>query len=346
DMLEAKLAGRPFASEIPYQAPEAVAPAALLADLSRAEIALVTTGGLVPKGNPDGQTSGNAQKYFRYPIDQLQALRSGEWEAYHVGYFTHLVDRNPNYVLPLGFHIVCCVLFKRRLFHRFMWPAYFEFVVDVSPVSESGGKHERVTASGPMLGYELVQARDANTSRSLSLLCLHGNSSHRGIWRPVAERLREFRSVLVDLRGFGDSDHVSPPAYDPEHHAADIAAIVAGGLIKPPYAILAHSAGALAAAYFIASMPAAPVVAAPEAFVWVDLDPLVPRWQVDYFHQGVASVSRIFATVEDAARPFGRIYPKIPDDRLQRVLGRGAPPSRGRVPHEARSRDLRDVGAR
>ena len=32
----------------------------------------------MPKGNPDGQTSGNAQKYFRYPIDQLQALRSGE----------------------------------------------------------------------------------------------------------------------------------------------------------------------------------------------------------------------------------------------------------------------------
>ena len=103
DMLEAKLAGRPWVSEIPYQAPEAVAPAAPIADLSRAEIALVTTGGLVPKGNPDGQTSGNAQRYFRYPIDQLQALRSGEWEAYHVGYFTHLVDKNPNYVLPLGY---------------------------------------------------------------------------------------------------------------------------------------------------------------------------------------------------------------------------------------------------
>jgi betaine reductase len=103
DMLEAKLAGRSWLSEIPYQAAEAVAPAPPLADLARAEIALITTGGLVPKGNPDGQTSGNAQKYFRYPIDQLQALRSGEWEAYHVGYFTHLVDKNPNYVLPLGY---------------------------------------------------------------------------------------------------------------------------------------------------------------------------------------------------------------------------------------------------
>jgi len=103
DMLEAKLGGRAWTSEIPYQAPDRVAPAAPVRDLARAEIALVTTGGLVPKGNPDGQTSGNAQKYFRYPIDQLQALRTGEWEAYHVGYFTHLVDRNPNYVLPLGY---------------------------------------------------------------------------------------------------------------------------------------------------------------------------------------------------------------------------------------------------
>jgi len=103
DMLLAKLNGRPYVSEIPFQAPDMVEPASPIRDLHRTSIALVTTGGLVPKGNPDGQTSGNAQKYFRYPIDQLQALRPGEWEAYHVGYFTHLVNENPNYVLPLGY---------------------------------------------------------------------------------------------------------------------------------------------------------------------------------------------------------------------------------------------------
>jgi glycine reductase len=103
DMLEAKLAGRPYASEVPYVAPEVVPPPPPLRDLAGATIALVTTGGLVPKGNPDGQTSGNARQYFRYPIAQLETLRAGEWQAYHVGYFTHLVDRNPNYVLPLGY---------------------------------------------------------------------------------------------------------------------------------------------------------------------------------------------------------------------------------------------------
>lgn len=103
DMLEAKLAGRPYTSEVPYVAPEVVPPAPPLRALREARIALVTTGGLVPKGNPDHQTSGNAKQYFRYAIGQLETLRSGEWEAYHVGYFTHLVDRNPNYVLPLGY---------------------------------------------------------------------------------------------------------------------------------------------------------------------------------------------------------------------------------------------------
>src|SRR2546427_10255397 len=99
-----------------------------------------------------------------------------------------------------------------------------------------------------------------------------------------ARELHEFRCVLLDLRGHGDSEHVSPPAYNPEHHAADLAAVVAG-LVQSPYAILAHSAGALAAAPFVTKgRPSAPV-AMPGAFVWVDLDPPVPRWQVAYVHQ-------------------------------------------------------------
>jgi glycine reductase len=103
DMLVAKLQGRPYTSEVPYQAPDAVEPAAPITDMRRVSLALVTTGGLVPIGNPDGQTAGNAQKYFRYSIEKLERLKPGEWEAYHAGYFTHLVNSNPNYVLPLGY---------------------------------------------------------------------------------------------------------------------------------------------------------------------------------------------------------------------------------------------------
>src|SRR5262245_25480435 len=202
-------------------------------------------------------------------------------------------------------------------------------MVDVgSRLDQPGQERGRVVAAGPTLSYEVVPG-DARQSAVLTLLCLHGNSSHRGIWRPLAKRLAEHRQILLDLRGFGESDHVSPPAYDPEHHAADIAAVLGIGLIRPPYAILAHSAGALAATYLIATNAAATPVPMPEALVWVDLDPLVPRWQVDYFHKGANSVARTFGTVEDAVRPLRRIYPKIPEDRLQAFVSEGLRPVEG-----------------
>jgi pimeloyl-ACP methyl ester carboxylesterase len=61
----------------------------------------------------------------------------------------------------------------------------------------------------------------------------------------------------------------------------------------------------------------------PVALVWVDLDPFVPRWQVEYFHQGVASVSRTFSTVDDASRGFRRIYPNVLEDRLRSFVAEG-----------------------
>ena len=103
DMLLDKLHGRPFRSEVPYAAPERVTPALPIVDLSRARIAMVTTGGLVRKGNPDKQVSANAVRYHRHSVGQLESLSPREWEAYHAGYFNHIVNSNPNYILPLSF---------------------------------------------------------------------------------------------------------------------------------------------------------------------------------------------------------------------------------------------------
>jgi glycine reductase len=103
DMLLDKLHGRPYRSEVPYAAPERVTPAPPIADLSRARIAMVTTGGLVRKGNPDKQVSANAVRYHRHTVAELESLSPSEWEAYHAGYFNHIVNRNPNYILPLSF---------------------------------------------------------------------------------------------------------------------------------------------------------------------------------------------------------------------------------------------------
>jgi glycine reductase len=103
EMLQAKLAGRPFVTEVPIHLPERVMPAQPLADLSQATIAMVTTGGLVRKGNPDKQVSSNASRYYRHSVAELRSLSGKDWEAYHSGYFNHIVNANPNYILPLNF---------------------------------------------------------------------------------------------------------------------------------------------------------------------------------------------------------------------------------------------------
>ena len=64
---------------------------------------MVTTGGLVQKGNPDKQVAANATRYHRHSVKELEALTPEGWEAYHAGYFNHIVNKNPNYILPLSF---------------------------------------------------------------------------------------------------------------------------------------------------------------------------------------------------------------------------------------------------
>ena len=103
DMLASKLRGENFQTEVPFEAPEAVPAASLQRDLSQASIALISTGGLIPIGNPDRQVSGNAERYFSYPVDGLESLTGEDWEAFHGGYYNQIASGNPNYILPLSY---------------------------------------------------------------------------------------------------------------------------------------------------------------------------------------------------------------------------------------------------
>ena len=103
DMVLAKVTGQPFQTEVPIQMPDRVTPAPPVTNLKDATIALVTNGGLVRKGNPDRQSSGNPTRYYRHNVAELEALSGKDWEAYHGGYFNDIVNSNPNYILPLSF---------------------------------------------------------------------------------------------------------------------------------------------------------------------------------------------------------------------------------------------------
>ena len=102
EMLLARMGGHDWLTELPIRMPDAIVPAEPIADLSNAKLGLVTTGGLVPRGNPDRLVRGGAKEYLRYSIDGIDSLSADEWESVHRGFYTAIVNENPNYVLPLN----------------------------------------------------------------------------------------------------------------------------------------------------------------------------------------------------------------------------------------------------
>lgn len=103
EMLLAKLQGTSFRSEIPIRMPDWVPSAQLKKGLEHAEIALVTTGGLIRKGNPDNQARSGAKFYLKYPLAELQGLEQDKWEVYHAGFLNETANKNLNYILPLDY---------------------------------------------------------------------------------------------------------------------------------------------------------------------------------------------------------------------------------------------------
>jgi glycine reductase len=148
DMLRAKLHGQPFATEVPILVPQRVPPAPPLGDLAQTIIALVTTGGLVRKGNPDKQVSANATRYFRHNVAELESLNGKDWEAYHAGYFNHIVNRNPNYILPLNF--------MRDLEHKGEIGGVYPWIYALPGVSTPVAQAKRMGAD---IARELTEAR-------------------------------------------------------------------------------------------------------------------------------------------------------------------------------------------
>jgi glycine/betaine/sarcosine/D-proline reductase family selenoprotein B len=101
EMLLAKLTGRPFLTEIPTERIEEVPPAPALKSLKSARLSVITTSGLVPKGNPDHFKMFNATDWRRYRLPDQSALHGEDWEVIHGGFNTAYAQTNPNLVLPL-----------------------------------------------------------------------------------------------------------------------------------------------------------------------------------------------------------------------------------------------------
>jgi len=103
DMLLKKVHGQPFQTELPIPKTDRVpiAPAISPAELAKMNVALLTSGGIVPFGNPDRIQSASATRWGKYDISSLDNLEKGEYMTTHAGYDPAAANNDPDVVLPL-----------------------------------------------------------------------------------------------------------------------------------------------------------------------------------------------------------------------------------------------------
>ncbi len=121
DMLLDKLAGRSFTTEIPIESLERIPPPHRITNLRDACLALATSSGVVPPGNPDGFKPYLNTQWRKYPIDKLNSMLDTKWDVVHGGYHPVSMMNNPNYGVPLD---ACRELEREGVLGR-LYPYYY-----------------------------------------------------------------------------------------------------------------------------------------------------------------------------------------------------------------------------
>lgn len=101
EMMMKRLNDEPFETELPMPEFDTVDPAPAIKDMKKAVIALVTSGGIVPEGNPDRIQSASAQKWGKYEINGVDELKGGDFITIHGGYDPVYANARPDRVVPL-----------------------------------------------------------------------------------------------------------------------------------------------------------------------------------------------------------------------------------------------------
>jgi glycine reductase len=101
EMLLKKIAGAPFETEYPMPTFDRVPPMPAIKDMTKATVAIVTSGGIVPKGNPDRIESSSASKYGSYSIEGVDDLTSDTFETAHGGHDPVYANEDADRVIPV-----------------------------------------------------------------------------------------------------------------------------------------------------------------------------------------------------------------------------------------------------
>jgi betaine reductase len=102
DMVLNKIHGRPYKTELPMPIFEKFPPSPGVKDLSQATIAILTSGGMVPLGNPDHLEACNCTKFKEYSLEK-DYLGKGvtKGQVVHGGYDPTYGNGDGNRILPV-----------------------------------------------------------------------------------------------------------------------------------------------------------------------------------------------------------------------------------------------------
>ena len=101
EMLIKKLNGKAYTTEFPMPTFDRVAPNPAVKDMAHATVALCTSGGIVPLGNPDHIESSSASHYGEYDIEGVMDLTADKWATAHGGYDPVYANDDADRVLPV-----------------------------------------------------------------------------------------------------------------------------------------------------------------------------------------------------------------------------------------------------
>jgi glycine reductase len=94
------LAGVDVGTELALPDVESVPAPEPVSSLAQATVALVTEGGLVPRGNPDRLSTGASERWGSYPLESLLGDPAA-FESIHGGYDTQFVNESPFRLVPI-----------------------------------------------------------------------------------------------------------------------------------------------------------------------------------------------------------------------------------------------------
>ncbi len=152
EMLLDKLAGEAYETEYAMPEFDRVAPAPPVRNLAEATVAVVTSGGIVPRGNPDHIEAASASRYGEYSIEGLDRLTPESHQSVHGGYDPTYANADPNRVMPLD---VLRELEREGRIGR-LHDRYFATVGNATPVERAVRFGEEIAAMLVNVGVHAV----------------------------------------------------------------------------------------------------------------------------------------------------------------------------------------------